>query len=160
MVFGIYFYGMASCKVKIKSHYPFIRSTGMLLIPNEVLLSWDIVIQLGEWVSSPNKNIERHTAQTIVSWPNPKQWIIVHTSDLMMIYCLMLDYSECMHRPIQTYQLQTGAYGNCIFAEHMKAMALIHWAVRLLAAKSPEVSKPRDFAKSWGKMSVRLVNSP
>ena len=31
------------------------------------------------------KNIKRHTAHTIVSWPNPKQWIIVHTSDLMMI---------------------------------------------------------------------------
>ena len=30
-------------------------------------------------------NIERHTAHTIVSWPNPKQWIIVHTSDLMMM---------------------------------------------------------------------------
>ena len=31
------------------------------------------------------KNIERHTAHTIVSWPNPKQWMIVHTSDLMMM---------------------------------------------------------------------------
>ena len=31
------------------------------------------------------KNIERHTAHTIVSWPSPKQWVIVHTSDLMMI---------------------------------------------------------------------------
>ena len=31
------------------------------------------------------KNIDRHTAHTIVSWPNPKQWIIDHTSDLMMI---------------------------------------------------------------------------
>ena len=31
------------------------------------------------------KNIERHTADTIFSWPNPKQWVIVHTSDLMMI---------------------------------------------------------------------------
>ena len=31
------------------------------------------------------KNIVRHTAHTIVSWPNPKQWVIVHTSDLMMI---------------------------------------------------------------------------
>ena len=31
------------------------------------------------------KKIERHTAHTIVSWPNPKQWVIVHTSDLMMI---------------------------------------------------------------------------
>ena len=33
----------------------------------------------------PLKNIERHTTYTIVSWPNPKQWVIVHTSDLMMI---------------------------------------------------------------------------
>ena len=24
-----------------------------------------------------DKNIERHTADTIVSWPNPKQWVIV-----------------------------------------------------------------------------------
>ena len=32
-----------------------------------------------------HKNIEQHTADTIVSWPNPKQWVIVHTSDLMMI---------------------------------------------------------------------------
>ena len=31
------------------------------------------------------QNIERHTTDTIVSWPNPKQWVIVHTSDLMMI---------------------------------------------------------------------------
>ena len=26
-----------------------------------------------------------HTAHTTVSWPNPKQWIIIHASDLMMI---------------------------------------------------------------------------
>ena len=32
-----------------------------------------------------HKNIERHTAHTIVSWPNPKQRVIVKTSDLMMI---------------------------------------------------------------------------
>ena len=32
-----------------------------------------------------HKNIGRHTAHTVVSWPNPKQWVIVHTSDLMMI---------------------------------------------------------------------------
>ena len=32
-----------------------------------------------------NKNIERHTAHTIVSWPYPKQWKIVHTSNLIMI---------------------------------------------------------------------------
>ena len=32
-----------------------------------------------------HKNIVRHTAHTIAQWPNPKQWIIVHTSDLTMI---------------------------------------------------------------------------
>ena len=33
----------------------------------------------------PYKNIKRHTAHTIVSWPNPKQQIIIHISDQMMI---------------------------------------------------------------------------
>ena len=37
------------------------------------------------FLSSYHKNIKRHTGDTIVSWPNPKQWVIVHTSDLMMI---------------------------------------------------------------------------
>ena len=32
-----------------------------------------------------HKNIVRHTAHTIVSWPNPKQWLMIHTSGLMMI---------------------------------------------------------------------------
>ena len=44
--------------------------------------------QRTNWCLSSNplhKNIERHTADTIVSWPNPRQWVIVHTSDLMMI---------------------------------------------------------------------------
>ena len=31
------------------------------------------------------KNTERHTVHTIVSWPNPKQWVTVHISDSMMI---------------------------------------------------------------------------
>ena len=37
------------------------------------------------FVNQKNKNIERHTAHTIVSLPNPKQWVIAHTSDLIMI---------------------------------------------------------------------------
>ena len=38
------------------------------------------------WTTScVHKNTDRHTAHTIVSWPNPKQWVIVHTSDSMMI---------------------------------------------------------------------------
>ena len=34
--------------------------------------------------SAIHKNIERHTADTTVSWPNPKQWVIVHTSLQLM----------------------------------------------------------------------------
>ena len=36
-------------------------------------------------ISDIDKNIERHTTHIIVSWPNPKQWMIVHTFDWMMI---------------------------------------------------------------------------
>ena len=31
-----------------------------------------------------DKNIERHTAHTIVSWHNPKQWQLGNTSDSIM----------------------------------------------------------------------------
>ena len=37
------------------------------------------------WSLVDHKNIKRHTAHTIVSWPNPKQWVLVHTADLVMI---------------------------------------------------------------------------
>ena len=43
------------------------------------------IIETGIQGFYTHKNIERHAADTIVSWPNPKQWVIVHTSDLMMI---------------------------------------------------------------------------
>ena len=48
----------------------------------------------------PHKNAKRHTAHTIVSWPNPKQWVIVRTSDLMMmirqsIYILSIMLAPC-----------------------------------------------------------------
>ena len=32
-----------------------------------------------------SKNVERHTAHTIVSWPGPKQWQMGHTSNLILI---------------------------------------------------------------------------
>ena len=32
-----------------------------------------------------HKNIKRHTAHAIVSWPNPKQWQMGHTSDLTIL---------------------------------------------------------------------------
>ena len=42
-------------------------------------------ITTGHLLSQNVKNIERHTAHTIVSWPNPKQGQMGHTSDLMMM---------------------------------------------------------------------------
>ena len=32
------------------------------------------------FTNKKNKNIERHTAHAIVSWPNPEQWVIIHTN--------------------------------------------------------------------------------
>ena len=48
---------------------------------------WNSFIESLSFLQSwyKKKNIERHTADIIVSWLNPKQWVIVHTSDLMMI---------------------------------------------------------------------------
>ena len=37
------------------------------------------------WIMMCFKNIVKHTVHTIVSWPNPKQWLMIHTSGLMMI---------------------------------------------------------------------------
>ena len=39
-----------------------------------------------------HKNIGRHIAHTFVSWPNPKQWVIVQTSDLIMIIRLVQNH--------------------------------------------------------------------
>ena len=39
----------------------------------------------GSMCESITKNIERHTADTIVSWPNPKQWVIFHTNIVCLI---------------------------------------------------------------------------
>ena len=60
-----------------------------------------------------HKNIERHTARTIVSWPNPKQWVIVHTSDLMMI----IRQSIYPLRIINTYHHQVHYTTNSSFLE-------------------------------------------
>ena len=38
-----------------------------------------------EEIQGALKNTERYTAHTSVSWPNLKQWVIIHTSHLMMI---------------------------------------------------------------------------
>ena len=43
---------------------------------------WNVMVIIRQ---SLIKNIERHTAHASVSWPNPKQGVISHTSNLMLI---------------------------------------------------------------------------
>ena len=50
-----------------------------------IMCAWSIFLNIFYFCSCENENIERHTAHIIVSLPNPKQWVIVHSSDLMMI---------------------------------------------------------------------------
>ena len=57
------------------------------------------------------KHIERHTAHTIVSWPNPKQWVIVHTSDLMIIRQSIYIHSIITE---ETSKLKTHSSTYCI----------------------------------------------
>ena len=49
-------------------------------------------------ISQNHKNMERYTVHTIDSWPNPKQWVIVHTSDLMMIIRKVYIFSQSSQR--------------------------------------------------------------
>ena len=57
-----------SCSNEIKHHLQNIRRCNSTVV-----------------VITSHKNIEIHTAHTIVSWPNREQWVIFHTSDLMMM---------------------------------------------------------------------------
>ena len=67
------------------------------------------------------KNRERYTAHTIVSWPNPKPWVIVQTSYLMMvlrqsIYILhqVSQFTTTMwfYNEILTYERQVSSQGR------------------------------------------------
>ena len=74
---------------------------------------------------SVDKNIEKHSAHAIFSWPNPKEWIIVHTSDLMMIirqsiYSADLEtigYGE-FHNSLTFFDTGTEAMSTMGIAEH------------------------------------------
>ena len=67
-----------------------------------------IIIIKVRWPWDP-KNIKRHTAHTIVSEPNPKQWIIVHTSDLIMIIRQSI-YSLNQHKEMDKLKTRSPIY--------------------------------------------------
>ena len=64
-------------------------------------------------ISRIHWNIERHTLHTIVSWPNPKQWVIVHTSYLMII----------IRQSVYIISIITGEMGK------LKAPHIVYWII-------------------------------
>ena len=72
----------------------------------------------------PYKNIERHTVRTIVSWPNPKQWVIVHTSDLMMIIRQSIYILSIITREMDTLKIHSPTY--CIMFNWENMLNLTH----------------------------------
>ena len=71
-----------------------------------------------------NKNIERYTSHTIVSWPNPKQWVIVHTLDLMMMIRQNLDILSIIKREMGKLKTHSPTY--CIMDNWEKMLNLAH----------------------------------
>ena len=102
----------------LKAYHPNELPVSLMVWPTECLLyrtpistiiessdTWNVTIWCDQiqyiiwwmtWlpVSWYHKNIERHTVATTVPWPNPKQWVIVHTSDLMTIIRQVYIFSQ------------------------------------------------------------------
>ena len=67
-------------------------------------------------ISQIHENIERHTVDTIVSWPNPKQWVKVHTYYSLVSINLHL-YMHAYNHSLFTFTAfhKTALYfGNCL----------------------------------------------
>ena len=58
----------------------------------ELFSTWKTGTSFANRASLNQENRERHTAHTIVPWPHHKQWMIAHTSDLMMIITQSINY--------------------------------------------------------------------
>ena len=69
-------------------------------------------------------NIERQTEHTTVSWHDPKQWMIIHTSDLMMI----IRQSTCILSIItrEMGKLKTHSSIYCIMDKWKNMLNLTH----------------------------------
>ena len=88
----------------------------------------DDVIPCYARIYACDKNIERHTAHTIVSWPNPKQWVIVHTSDLMMIIRQSIYILSIITRGVGKLKAPSPTYCimNCIMDNWDNMLNLSH----------------------------------
>ena len=86
------------------------------------------------WMQFIHKNIVRHTAHTIVSWPNPKQWLTIdtywhacmHTMSTHEFYLLTditLIPKSWFHLPsvFREYAVSSSITLHCIISAHIPA---------------------------------------
>ena len=112
------------------------------------------ILSMGRWINYTNlivvfhKNIERHTAHTIVSWPNPKQWVIVHVRYLLS-FSLMYPNSMAMRRCCCNLKLIIFTYQgwiSCAFpvSLHLNATRPCWWLVNIACGNGlvPSDSRP------------------
>ena len=69
---------------KIQPLLAFFEAIGLKKIQELKHVAWHQLLKY--------KAIEKYTAHTIVSWPNPKQWQTVHTSDFIVFTSQMVLY--------------------------------------------------------------------
>ena len=93
----------------VKSSQPFVRGNQQCLYDH---------------FNKDKKNIERHTADTIVSWPYPKQWVIVHTSDLMMVIRQSINILSIITRDMGKLKTYSPTY--CIMDNGENMLNLTH----------------------------------
>ena len=94
------------------SHYSYVTWAACHLKSQETrLFSTACQCQLQRLNKAPiNWLTERHTAHNIVSLPNPKQWVIVHTSDLMMIISQSIYILSIITREMGKLKTQSHTY--------------------------------------------------
>ena len=93
-------------------------------------------------ISQIRKNTERHTAHTTVSWPNPKQWVIVHTFDLMMItrqsiFILSISQRKLVNWYSPTYYIMDN-WDNMPYLTHTLDKIYLTGVIELLTELLPE----------------------
>ena len=111
---------------------------------------WQILLCLHSTFVYFYKNIEKHTAHTIVSWPNPKQWMIVHTSNLMMIIRQSIYIISIITREMGKLKTHSTIY--CIIDnwENMPQFTA-HWHTRQNISDRHFISSlsSDNFAQCW-----------
>ena len=97
-----------------------------------------------------HKNIERHTADTIVSWPNPKRLVIVHTSDLMMIIRQSIYTLSIITREMDKLKTYSPTY--CIMDNGENMLNLTHTLDNIFHDRHFISSMPSDKFAQWWKL--------